>query len=143
MYYLRAEANFDAAHFLAHYQGKCSNIHGHHWIVQIRISGSTLQTTTQERGMLVDFSQLKSDLKRIADALDHTLIYETGTLREATRCALTEDGFALTEVPFRPTAEHFAEYFYQRMTECGYTVAEATVYETPNNCASYTGEEQV
>ena len=48
----------------------------------------------------------------------------------------------MTEVPFRPTAEHFAEYFYQRMTACGYTVAEATVYETPNNCASYTGEEQ-
>ena len=70
MYYLRAEASFDAAHFLAHYQGKCSNIHGHHWIVQIRISGSTLQTTTQERGMLVDFSQLKSDLKRIADELE-------------------------------------------------------------------------
>ena len=92
--------------------------------------------------MLVDFSQLKSDLKRIADELDHTLIYETGTLRKATRSTLAEDGFAMTEVPFRPTAEHFAEYFYQRMTDCGYTVAEATVYETPNNCASYTGEEQ-
>lgn len=90
MYYLRAEASFDAAHFLAHYQGKCSNIHGHHWIVQIRISGSTLQTTTQERGMLVDFSQLKSDLKRIADELDHTLIYETGTLREARSSALAD-----------------------------------------------------
>ena len=48
----------------------------------------------------------------------------------------------MTEVPVRPTAEHFAEYFYQRMTACSYTVAEATVYETPNNCASYTGEEQ-
>ena len=33
MYYLKAEASFDAAYFLAHYQGKCHNIHGHHWIV--------------------------------------------------------------------------------------------------------------
>ena len=141
MYYLKAEASFDAAHFLAHYQGKCHNIHGHHWIVEMRISGTKLQTTAQEYGMLVDFSQLKHDLKQIADEMDHTLIYETGTLRDATRTALEEDGFSLTEVPFRPTAEHFAEYFFDRMADCGYTVAEATVYETPNNCASYTGKD--
>ena len=102
---------------------------------------SQLQTTAQEYGMLVDFSQLKHDLKQIADEMDHTLIYETGTLRDATRTALEEDGFSLTEVPFRPTAEHFAEYFFDRMADCGYTVAEATVYETPNNCASYTGKD--
>lgn len=137
MYYLKAEASFDAAHFLAHYQGKCRNIHGHHWVVQVRICGRTLQTDTQNDGMLVDFSQLKADLRRAADELDHTLIYETGTLRDITREALLEDGFALREVPFRPTAEHFAEYFYRKMQDCGYTVSEATVYETPNNCASY------
>ena len=141
MYYLKAEASFDAAHFLAHYQGKCHIIHGHHWIVELRISGTQLQTSAQEYGMLVDFSQLKHDLKQIADEMDHTLIYETGTLRDATRAALEEDGFALTEVPFRPTAEHFAKYFFDRMTDRGYTVAEATVYETPNNCASYTGKD--
>ena len=141
MYYLKAEASFDAAHFLAHYQGKCHNIHGHHWIVEMRISGTQLQTTAQEYGMLVDFSQLKHDLKQIADEMDHTLIYETGTLRDTTRAALEEDGFSLTEVPFRPTAEHFAAYFFDRMADCGYTVAEATVYETPNNCASYTGKD--
>ncbi|MCD8354951.1 MAG: 6-carboxytetrahydropterin synthase QueD [Clostridia bacterium] len=141
MYYLKAEASFDAAHFLAHYQGKCHNIHGHHWIVEMRISGSQLRTSTQENGMLVDFSQLKHDLKTIVDTMDHTLIYETGTLREQTRTALTEDGFSLTEVSFRPTAENFAKFFFECMTTRGYTVTESTVYETPNNCASYTGEE--
>ena len=98
MYYLKAEASFDAAHFLAHYQGKCHNIHGHHWIVEMRISGTQLQTSAQEDVMLVDFSQLKHDLKQIADEMDHTLIYETGTLRDATRTALEEDGFSLTDV---------------------------------------------
>ncbi|MDO4175455.1 MAG: 6-carboxytetrahydropterin synthase QueD [Eubacteriales bacterium] len=142
MYYLKAEASFDAAHFLARYQGKCRNIHGHHWIVEIRIAGDQLQTTQQEDGMLVDFSQLKHDLKQLADTMDHTLIYETGTLRTQTREALAQDGFSLTEVAFRPTAENFARHFFLRMEERGYAVAEATVYETPNNCASYTGEAQ-
>ena len=141
MFYLKAESSFDAAHFLAHYEGKCHNIHGHHWIVQLRVCGEALQDTVQERGMLVDFSQLKGDMKAIVESMDHTLIYEAGTLRAGTRDALAEDGFSLTEIPFRPTAEHFAKYFFERASALGYHVAEATVYETPNNCASYTGEE--
>lgn len=141
MYYLKAEASFDAAHFLAQYQGKCHNIHGHHWIVEMRVCGDALQTTTQERGMLVDFSQLKADLKAVVEPMDHTLIHETGTLRPLTCHALQEDGFSLTEVPFRPTAENFANHFYKAMTGRGYRVADCTVYETPNNCASYCGEE--
>ncbi len=140
MYYLKAETSFDAAHFLAQYEGKCRNIHGHHWIVQLRVCGETLQDSTQENGMLVDFSQLKGDLKAMVEPLDHTLIYEAGTLHTRTHNALTEDGFSLTEIPFRPTAENFAKYFFDCAAALGYCVSEATVYETPNNCASYIGE---
>ena len=39
--------------------------------------------------------------------MDHTLIYESGTLREKTVEALLEEGFRLTKVDFRPTAENF------------------------------------
>lgn len=137
MYYLKAEASFDAAHFLAGYDGKCRNIHGHHWIVEVRVCSEALQADGQERGMLIDFSRLKTDLKSIADSLDHTLIYETSTLRAATLACLQEDGFSLTEVSFRPTAENFAKYIFDRMSALHYQTAEVTVYETPNNCASY------
>ena len=41
-------------------------------------------------------------------------------------------------VDFRPTAESFAKYFYDRVKEIGYDVKLAKVYETPNNAASYT-----
>lgn len=140
MYYLKAEASFDAAHFLANYNGKCRNIHGHHWLVSVRICGESLRTDAQECGMLVDFATLKDALKSIVAPLDHTLIYQTGTLRSKTLAALTEEDFSLFEVSFRPTAENFAQYFYFCMQELGYQVAEATVYETPNNCASYSGE---
>lgn len=141
MYYLKAEASFDAAHFLAQYQGKCRNIHGHHWIVQMRIRGDALQSTPQEDGMLVDFSRLKSDLKAVVEPMDHALIYQSGSLRPRTKLAMEEEHFAMQEVPFRPTAENFSKYFFDRMAKLGYQIAECTVYETPNNCASYTGEE--
>ena len=35
MYQLKTEADFDSAHFLSGYTGKCSNIHGHRWHVEI------------------------------------------------------------------------------------------------------------
>ena len=51
--------------------------------------------------------------------------------------ALRDEEFRIVEFPFRPTAENFAKYFYDRMSGLGYRVREAVVYETPNNCASY------
>lgn len=140
MYRLRTEHTFDAAHFLAHYEGKCHNIHGHHWKVEIEIQGSNRSNETQTRGMLVDFSDLKHDLRSAVDAFDHTLIVEQGTLSPALAQALREQDFSVTEVPFRPTAENFARFFYDAMTERGYDVAVCRVFETPVNCAAYCGE---
>ena len=92
--------------------------------------------------MLVDFGDLKKDLKELADSMDHTLIYEENTLRPKTLEALNEEGFHLVKVPFRPTAENFSEYFFRKMKEKGYSVKRAVVYETPNNCAAYRESEE-
>lgn len=137
MYSLRTEHSFDSAHFLAGYEGKCSNIHGHRWRVVIEVKSLTLQTNQQLNGMLVDFSQLKKDIKEEMDILDHVLIIERNTLKPGTVAALKDEGFQIVILDFRPTAENMAKYFYDRMKHRGYQVKYATVYETPNNCASY------
>lgn len=137
MYYLKTEQSFDSAHFLKGYQGKCHNLHGHRWRVVAEISGKALSQETQTRGMLVDFGELKAILKGICDGFDHSLIYEADSLRPATLAALREEDFRLIEVPFRPTAEEFARYFYHRLAEEGCPVHRVEVYETPNNCAAY------
>ncbi len=139
MYFIKSEDSFDAAHFLKDYEGKCKNVHGHRWRVVAEIQGETLSEARQTRGMLFDFSELKALLKALCDALDHSLIYETGSLREKTVAALTEEDFKMVEVPFRPTAENFAAYFYRKIEEKGYCVHRVEVYETPNNCAAYEG----
>ena len=87
--------------------------------------------------MIVDFSTLKSDLGELVDYLDHSLIIEEGSLKAKTMEALSEENFRIIQVDFRPTAEKFAKYFYDMMTNKGYRVARSTVYETPNNCATY------
>ena len=137
MYTLKTSACFDSAHFLKGYEGKCGNIHGHRWKVEAEIAGERLEETGSTRSMLFDFSAFKESLKVHTDALDHVLIIERGSLKETTMKALSEEGFAICEMDFRPTAECFAKYFYELLTKDGYPVKRCTVYETPRNCASY------
>ncbi len=137
MFYLKTESSFDAAHFLADYEGKCRNLHGHRWRVIVEIQGNTLSEEKQTRGMLVDFSDLKNALKSECDRLDHSLIYEKGSLKDRTLEAMKEENFNLNEVPFRPTAENFSKYFFEKLKGKGFDVHRTEVYETPNNCAAY------
>mgnify|MGYP002797115793 FL=1 len=87
--------------------------------------------------MIVDFGELKKDVKDLADEFDHCLIIERGTLKEKTMEALEEEEFRIIQVEFRPTAENFARYFYERIKALGYQVSLVKVYETPNNMAGY------
>ena len=55
MYTVRTEECFDSAHFLAGYDGKCKNIHGHRWRVVLEVSKENLD----DGGMVIDFTDLK------------------------------------------------------------------------------------
>ena len=137
MYYIQAESSFDSAHFLKGYAGKCSNLHGHRWRVVAQVKGEKLSEEKQTRGMLLDFGDLKKVLKEMCDSLDHCFIYEAGSLRDKTVIALQEEGFRLVQVPFRPTAENFARFFFEELEGRGFLVSRTEVYETPTNCAVY------
>ena len=97
MYSLTTSHSFDAAHFLYGYEGKCSNIHGHRWKVVLEVCTEELSEDAQTRGMYVDFSDLKSDLKEKVNELDHCLIIETGSLKPKTMEALGEEGFRILQ----------------------------------------------
>ena len=134
---MTTHASFDSAHFLSGYEGKCRNLHGHRWKLEVTVSSENLVREGQIRGMIVDFGELKKDVKNLADEFDHCLIIEKGTLKEKTMEVLTEEEFKIIQVDFRPTAENFARYFYERMQKAGYKVSLVKVYETPNNMAGY------
>ncbi|MDE5861112.1 MAG: 6-carboxytetrahydropterin synthase QueD [Ruminococcus sp.] len=139
MYYLKTSSAFDSAHFLSGYDGKCKNIHGHRWVIEVKIKGQELQKTGNEKGMLTDFGNLKKTVRDLAESFDHSFIYEKNTLKPSTIQALNDEDFRLIEVPFRPTAENFAHYFYDILSGEGFELADVTVYETPDNCAVYEG----
>ncbi|MBS6560315.1 MAG: 6-carboxytetrahydropterin synthase QueD [Clostridiales bacterium] len=139
MYFLKTEHSFDSAHFLQGYDGKCRNIHGHRWRVVVTIQSESLKDSKQERGMILDFGDFKQDLKTMIDFYDHALLIEKGSLSNKLYEALLEENFKLIELPFRPTAENMAKFFYDELSK-QYRVDLVEVYETPNNCASYRGD---
>jgi 6-pyruvoyltetrahydropterin/6-carboxytetrahydropterin synthase len=137
MHCISTEHSFDSAHFLKGYEGKCSNIHGHRWRVVVDACSESLVSEGQERGMVMDFSRLKSVFREMVDRYDHALIMEKGTLKRSTEDALREEGFNIVEVDFRPTAEEFARHFYELLDHAGIRPGRVTVFETPTNSASY------
>lgn len=132
MYIVKTEDSFDSAHFLARYNGKCRNIHGHRWRVVIEIAGENL-----DDGMVVDFTDIKAALKALTDNLDHSLVMEKDTLKPQTYECLVDEGFRIMIMDFRPTAENFVKYFFDEIKNKGFNIRAAEVYETPNNCARY------
>ncbi len=137
MYTLKTSAAFDSAHFLSGYEGKCANIHGHRWLIEAEVAGESLCAQGDKRGMLIDFGDLKREVRAIADGYDHALIIEKGSLKSKTFAALMEEGFRIIEIPCRPTAENLARMFFEELNKRGLPVIKVTVYETPQNCASY------
>ena len=137
MYGLKTEVEFDAAHFLTDYEGKCENLHGHRWRVVVYIEQDELQEAGQERDMVIDFARFKREVRALAAELDHMFIVEEGSLAQTTLDALAAETFKLYMVPFRTTSENFARFFCERLTAQGLPVSQVDCYETPMNCAIY------
>lgn len=137
MYGLKTEAAFDSAHFLTDYYGKCENLHGHRWRVVVYLQAEGLQAEGTMRDMVLDFGVFKRAVRALAEELDHTFLVEKGSLAPATLAALEGEGFSITVLPFRTTAENLARYFCERLQAEGLPVGQVDMYETPNNCAIY------
>jgi 6-pyruvoyltetrahydropterin/6-carboxytetrahydropterin synthase len=61
---------FDSAHYLTDYYGKCENMHGHTYTLEITLEGDVLNN-----GLVLDFVIFKRIIqKRILEKLDHQLL---------------------------------------------------------------------
>lgn len=70
MYEVRIEQEFDAAHYLRGYQGKCEALHGHRYRVVVSVKSAQLNAI----GLAYDFTDLKRHLNDILMRFDHTCV---------------------------------------------------------------------
>jgi 6-pyruvoyltetrahydropterin/6-carboxytetrahydropterin synthase len=124
MYEISVEQEFDAAHYLRGYRGKCENLHGHQFRVVARLRAKKLD----KLGLAYDFTVLKDQLGGILGRFDHT---------------------CLNDVPpfdkINPTSENIASTVYSELKAVlrgsRVSLSSVQVWESPRSCATYFLEE--
>ena len=137
MFKTAKEFTFDMAHMLDGHDGKCQNLHGHTYILQVEISGS-LKESGAKKGMVMDFSDLKNIVKtHILDKLDHAFIYDTSSQRETQVADLLNQLNSKTYgINTRSTAEEMARHIFQILQE-HIPISLVRLWETPSSYCEY------
>jgi 6-pyruvoyltetrahydropterin/6-carboxytetrahydropterin synthase len=111
------EFEFDAAHNLPNYAGKCERLHGHTYRLRVLCEAPVNPST----GLAIDFAEVKRVVRsRVIDVLDHTYLNET--------------------IPI-PSAENIAVWIWARLGGTGLPLKELWVFETPGCFVIYRGED--
>jgi 6-pyruvoyltetrahydropterin/6-carboxytetrahydropterin synthase len=131
MFRVIREFDFCYGHRLLKYEGKCRHLHGHNGRAVITLEAPTLD----DRGMLVDFSDIKATVQRwVDDHLDHNmLLCEQDPLVPILQ-AQGERVFVMRD---NPTAENIARLIFEQARAAGLPIVEVSLWETPNCHASY------
>ena len=107
---------FDAAHLLPDYVGKCKNLHGHSWRLDVEVEG--MADAVLYPTMVLDFGDLKKIVNEaVIDKLDHQYINDV--------------------VPGPPTAENMVGWIAYQLLETGLDVVSLKLWETDTSFATW------
>ena len=120
MYELKIVTQMAAAHQLREFSGKCENLHGHNWKIEIYVSGRELGPN----GILIDFKQVKDSAHKIIQELDHTYLNDLKPFEE-----------------INPSSENIARLVFSSLSRELNTdkiqVSKVTAWESDSACATY------
>jgi 6-pyruvoyltetrahydropterin/6-carboxytetrahydropterin synthase len=124
MFEVSVEQTFAAGHSLREYKGKCENVHGHNYRVRVSVTGPELNPI----GLIVDFVDLKKQVRSIVDRLDHQFINDL-------------EPFTV----INPSAENIAKFFYDELMKsfsgdngkAPIRIAEVKIWETDTSTATF------
>ena len=123
MYEVTIRRSFSAAHTLKEIGGKCEELHGHNFVVEVSVTVPDLN----REGLAIDFRVLKRWTEEILETLDHKY---------------------LNDIPYfnalNPSAENIARFVYERIAQKAHLqkirVSRVTVLESEDARASYEGK---
>jgi len=123
MYEVTIIKSFSAAHLLAEIGGKCEELHGHNFKVEVTVAAEELNSN----GLLIDFRLLKKRLGEILEDVDHKYL---NTLTSFSG--------------INPSAENIAKYICEEMElkikTSGVNVARVKIWESENAAVTYIPE---
>lgn len=120
MYEIKVITHFAAAHQLRNFRGKCEQLHGHNWKVEVVLRGESLN----DEGLLIDFQELRDITNGILEELDHSFLNELPTFKDQ-----------------NPSSENIAAYIFKelrhRLDGNHIDITKVTAWESDSACASY------
>lgn len=120
VYEIYVKDYFAAAHVLKGYDGNCSNMHGHNWIVEAYIQCTKLD----HLGMGIDFMDVKGAVTDVLSKLDHTTLNDVPEFHSMNPTSENISRFLYTQLSRRLNTEHI-------------TVTKVMVFESPGCGSSY------
>jgi 6-pyruvoyltetrahydropterin/6-carboxytetrahydropterin synthase len=120
MFEIAVEMDFDAAHSLRGYKGKCEALHGHRFKIVVSVRGNKLD----EIGLAYDFTLLKKNLGEIIAKYDHTNLNDVSPF---TRINPSSENIAVTV---------YAE-LKKKLTGAPVSLASIEVWESPQSRVTY------
>ncbi len=139
MFKISKEFHFDMAHLLNGHDGKCQNLHGHTYKLQVELC-SDLIPSGAKKGMVADFSDVKSAVKKwILEPMDHAFMFDQSSEKE---CQIAELLTTLESktfaFPTRTTAENIAQFIFQRLrANTRLPISCVRLWETPTAFCEY------
>ena len=120
MYEIAKEMDFDAAHALRGYKGKCEALHGHRFKVVAVVKGNKLD----DIGLAYDFTLLKKHLSEILAKYDHTNLNEVPPFNR-----------------INPSSENIAAAIYEelqkKLADAPVALDNIEVWESPQSRVTY------
>lgn len=116
MIYITKIFHFEAAHALVGYDGKCRNIHGHSYELQVTVKGMPVdEPGNPKTGMVIDFHDLKRIVnEEVVERLDHSFIIGTNMPEDFVESA-KQNFDKIVCVDYQPTTENMLTDFAERI----------------------------
>ena len=122
MYELKIITQFAAAHHLRAFKGKCEQLHGHNWKVEVYLRASQ----PDEIGLVKDFGEIKAVTQEVLQRLDHTYLNDQAYFQQE-----------------NPSSENIARYLFRELSrlldDSQTRTSKVTVWESDSACATYWG----
>jgi 6-pyruvoyltetrahydropterin/6-carboxytetrahydropterin synthase len=122
MYEITILSHFSGAHRLRYLHGKCEELHGHNWKIEVSVVSDRLN----KEGLVIDFQILKQKVEKVLEPLDHTYLNDSPY-------------FSRKE----PSSENIAKYIFDQLKKelkaYRVTLKRVTAWESETAYATYFG----
>lgn len=138
--------NFETAHALYGYDGKCKNIHGHSYKLFVTVKGKPIEDVSNPKfGMVIDFGDIKKIVKsKVVDWFDHAILLNQNSPHQQLGEQLIAEGHKVIFTDYQPSCENMLLHMVQliqKELDTSVSLQALRLHETETSYAEWLAED--